>query len=272
MPISRGIAALFACLLIVAPTFSRAQDILDGALSHRIVSGWVTAEGRHMAGLEISLAPGWKTYWRSPGDAGIPPSFDWKRARNVDSVRVLWPAPIVFWESGMRSVGYGGRVVLPLDVTPRKAGEPVRLRGRMDLGVCSDICVPASIRFDATLAPDSDARAPELVAALAAQPYSREEAGVRTARCRLSPSEDGLRVEAELVLPPTGGTEEAVIEAGLPDIWVSEAKTQRKGSTLTVVAEMMRFDAGPLVVDRSGIRITVLGKNYAVDVNGCSAS
>ena len=272
MPLSRLFTAVFATLLCLAPLVAKAQDVLDGALSHRIVPGWVTAEGRHMAGLEISLAPGWKTYWRSPGDAGIPPSFDWQRARNVESVRVLWPAPVVFWESGMRSVGYGGRVVLPLDVTPQKAGEPVRLRGRMDLGVCSDICVPASIRFDATLPADGGARAPEIVAALAAQPYSRDEAGVRAARCRLSPSEDGLRVEAELVLPPTGGAEEAVVEAGLPDIWVSEAQTQRNGSTLTVVAEMMRFDAGPLVVDRSGIRITVLGENYAVDVNGCSAS
>jgi len=271
MPRSRFFAAILAGFAALSPAVTLAQDILDGALSHRIIPGWVSNTGHHIAGLEITLAPGWKTYWRSPGDAGIPPSFDWRGARNVSGVQVLWPAPGVFWESGMRSVGYGGRLVLPLEIAAKLTDQPVRLRGRMDLGVCSDICVPTSIRFDATLSPQASTRTPEIVAALAEQPYSAEEAGLRAARCTLRPSEDGVQVEADLTLPSTGGPEEAVIEASAPDIWVSEAKTKRAGNTLNVVAEMMRFDAAPLVVDRSGIRITVLGANYAVDVKGCSA-
>jgi DsbC/DsbD-like thiol-disulfide interchange protein len=75
--------------------------------------------GGHMAAVELQLAPGWKTYWRSPGDAGIPPSFDWSGSENVKSVRLHWPAPEVFEANGMQTIGYHERLVLPVEITPR---------------------------------------------------------------------------------------------------------------------------------------------------------
>ena len=61
---------------------------------------------------------GWKTYWRMPGDAGIPPQFDWSGSQNVKSVEVLWPAPQRFIDSGGETVGYKDRVVFPLRIVP----------------------------------------------------------------------------------------------------------------------------------------------------------
>ena len=78
--------------------------------------GWQMQNGHHMAGLSLQLAPDWKTYWRAPGEAGIPPLFDWSGSTNVQSVRVHWPSPVVFHLNGMQTIGYhdgqfgGGRL------------------------------------------------------------------------------------------------------------------------------------------------------------------
>ncbi len=100
------------------------------------------------AGLHIRLPEGWKTYWRSPGEAGLPPAVDWTGSRNAD-VRFDWPAPHRFTLFGIDTFGYDDEVVFPLAVTPREIGQPVSLAGRLDLLVCSDICVPA--QFDLSL-------------------------------------------------------------------------------------------------------------------------
>ena len=261
------------CVLLTAlglSTTAAAQDPLAGVLSHRVLPGWTEADGTRMAGLELTLKPGWKTYWRAPGDAGIPPRFDWSQARNLQDATVHWPAPRIFWQSGMRSIGYENRVVLPLSLTPRRQGRDIRLRGRVDLGVCSDICVPASVEIDAMLPDTAQERSPGIVSALAALPYTEQEGNVTGASCRVTPTQDGLAVEALVTMPAAGRTEDAVIEPATPGIWVSEAKTARSGDVLRISAEMVATGSAPLVVNRSDIRITVIGSRNAVDIRGCA--
>jgi DsbC/DsbD-like thiol-disulfide interchange protein len=255
---------------LFAPLAAQASDPLAGVVSHRVLPGWAEPDGSYMAGLEIVLAPGWKTYWRSPGDAGIPPSFDWRRARNVGAVKVHWPSPTVFHEAGLRSIGYKQSVVLPLSIAPRQAGQEIRLRGRMELGICADICIPAALDIDATLPAGPGTRNPQIVAALASLPYSEREAGVNKAVCTISAVPDGLKVSAAITMPPAGGDEAAVIEPGAPGIWVSEAETSRRGNVLTVSAEMMHHSGKAFALNRSDIRITVLGGSYSVDIQGCT--
>src|SRR5258707_3750846 len=105
----------------------------------------VTAVGdsqRLPAGLELDLQPGWKTYWRSPGDSGIPVTVDWSASRNVASAEMAWPAPRRFTLLGLETFGYADQVVFPVTVTPAKRGEPVALRAAVDYLVCEKICVP----------------------------------------------------------------------------------------------------------------------------------
>jgi DsbC/DsbD-like thiol-disulfide interchange protein len=248
----------------------RAQSSMEHILSHRVIAGWTQADGTRLAALELTLAPGWKTYWRAPGDAGIPPEFTWRGARNLSAVHVHWPAPMVFWQSGMRSVGYKDKVVLPLSVVPRDQGQDVRLKGRVDLGICSDICVPASIDIDAVVPAAQQDRSPSIVAALATLPLSAREAGVTSTVCRLTPTASGMKIEARVTVPPIGGDEDAVIEASAPGIWVSEAEVDRAGESLIVTAELIGQTQGPLVVDRSRLRITLIGTGNAVDIRGCT--
>src|SRR5436853_5929602 len=80
------------------------------------------------AGSEIRLKPGWHTYWRYPGDAGVPPRFDFKGSTNVKSVEVRYPAPRRLPEAGGISIGYDRDLILPLEVVPQDRGKPVGLR------------------------------------------------------------------------------------------------------------------------------------------------
>jgi DsbC/DsbD-like thiol-disulfide interchange protein len=236
-----------------------------------IRQGWQTDTGKRIAGVEFRLAPGWKTYWRAPGDAGIPPSFDWSGSENVAHARILWPRPIVFETNGLRSIGYHGDVVLPVEVTPRDPSRPVHLRAMVDLGVCRDVCVPAHLSLDAPL---SGAGAPDAMirAALADRPATAAEAGLSGLSCTVTPIRDGLRIQAAMTLPPQGGADETVvIEPPHPAIWASEAQVTRNGNRLVAVADLVDTTGAPFALDRSALTVTVLGTQGAVEHRGCPA-
>lgn len=266
----KALTLILAGLLGLVGGLASAESY-DKVAQAEIIPGWQEADGTRVAAIRITLKPGWKTYWRSPGDAGIPPSFDWSGSGNVRSVDLTWPTPKVFSQNGMRSIGYVQEVILPIRVEPKRSGKPLRLKADMDIGVCRDICVPATLKVSAKISADSSKRDPRIAAAIASRPLTAQEAGLRKATCRISPTNDGLQVEARLYLPSAGGREVAVMEMNNPKVWVSEAKTRREGNVLIAQSEMVHVDGSSFMVDRSSLRLTVLGKRHAVDVIGCTA-
>ncbi|MHA7869076.1 MAG: protein-disulfide reductase DsbD domain-containing protein [Salipiger thiooxidans] len=258
---------LAACLALALPLqTAQAEEPVRAELR----PGWRLPNGDHMAALHLSLAPGWKTYWRAPGDAGIPPSFDWKGTRNARNIAVLWPTPHVFWQSGMRSVGYKGDLVLPIRITPGNTGE-ITLKTEMQMGLCSDICVPHTLRIDATLPAEGSTPDPMIASALASAPFSRGEASVRAVRCSVRPVDGGVSLRAEIDMPRAGAEEEAVVESGQPTVWAAEPQTRREGGTLVTETKLMHMDGKPFMLDRSRLRFTVLGSEHAVDIQGCDS-
>lgn len=265
-------ARLFTVLTALAlalPATAPAQG-LEGVFEVEIRPGWRTDEGTHMAALHVRLAPGWKTYWRAPGDAGIPPDFDWQGSENITGAAFHWPAPEVIWQNGTRSIGYADELILPIEITPGAADAPARMAGIVQLGVCEEVCIPVQVAFDAVLDPGA-ARDAAIVGALVDRPMSAAEAGVGTVTCEITPTDRGLAVSAQIEIPPTGQREEAVIEAGDPAVWVSEPELSRDGSWLTARAEMVHVSGGGFGVDRSALRFTLLGADRAVDILGCQA-
>ena len=99
-------------------------------------------------GLHFKLKPGWKIYWRSPGDAGFPPIPDWSSSRNLKSAVMQWPAPERFSVLGLETLGYKKEVVFPITVTREDATKPLRLSGVIRYLVCDEICIP----YDADVA------------------------------------------------------------------------------------------------------------------------
>ena len=135
----RMILALAASLIL------QPRDAWPGAAKHfkaRLISG-----GRGgllwRAGLDITLDNGWKTYWRMPGDAGVPPEFRWDLSRNVADVKVYWPAPARYIDAGGETVGYKDHVIFPLDVMLKDSAAPAMLALDLFFAVCEDICIPA---------------------------------------------------------------------------------------------------------------------------------
>ena len=112
-------------------------------------------------GLEFDLKPGWKIYWRSPGDAGFPPSIDWTGSQNLAAGEIAWPVPHRFSLFGLETFGYGDRVVLPVDATLARTGEALSLVAAVDYLICEEICIPyrANLTLDLPAGPES--RAPE---------------------------------------------------------------------------------------------------------------
>src|ERR1700722_18467598 len=96
-----------------------------------------------LGGIAMQLEPGWKTYWRSPGDSGMPPRFDFSKSENIEAVTILWPAPTKFDDgAGGHSLGYHDQIVLPLRIVAKNADKPVTLRAAVNYAVCEKLCIP----------------------------------------------------------------------------------------------------------------------------------
>lgn len=264
------IRAALLLALLSQPALSQGltqSDVLDG----RLLSGWQMQSGAYMTALHLRLAPEWKTYWRSPGDAGIPPSFDWSGSSNLRAVRFHWPAPDVFDSNGMQSLGYHDELVLPIEVIAEDPSRPVSLRAAIELGICKDICMPAALHVQAELLPPGRPDA-TISAALKARPASAREAGLRKITCTVEPIRDGLRITARMDLPPLGRTEAVVMEPAQPGIWVSHAEVVRDGRTLIAVSDMVPPDAQPFALAQDRMTVTVVGAGGgAVEISGCPA-
>ncbi len=265
-----GVTAAFAAL--VPPQMATAQYnglSVEDIVTVELIEGWRREDGTHMAGLHIQLAAGWKTYWRSPGDAGIPPRLQLStRGGELESVAMHWPTPEVFHANGMRSIGYSSDVVLPLRMTLSEGAGEVRLTGELEIGICEDICIPVSLDLSGLL-PVGGRPNSRIAAALADRPSTASEAGAGQIHCRLTPIADGLRVEASIPLPRRGQNEAVVIELPDPGIWISEPVAHRSGGTLVATADIVPPVAGPFALDRSSLRFTVFAAGRAVELTGC---
>ena len=188
-------AALLALVLGAAVHAAESPPTRGETASARLVvaqDGVAPDAARLSAGLHVELEPGWKTYWRSPGEVGLPPELDWSGSRNVADVAMHWPAPTRFTAFEIENFGYAEEVVFPLEVALERPGEPVRLEVEANLLVCSDICVPEtlSVSLDLPSGGGVDRGSADLIADWAGR--VPEEGGV--ARAHLG---EALTVEVE---------------------------------------------------------------------------
>jgi len=258
-------------LLISAAATCAAPALAEGVedvIRLDVLPGWRTPDGTHVAALRLRLAPGWKTFWRAPGDAGIPARFALEGSDNLVSLEPVWPTPDVFDVAGLRTLGYAGELVLPLRVTASDATAPIRLEGQVELGICRDICIPATLDVAALLpadgAPDAAIRG-----ALIDVPYSAAEAGVSDIVCATGPVQYGIGFRAEITLPRMGGSEMVVVEPGDPMIWVAETRSWWEGDTLIAETEMSHLEKPGLNLASEAVTITILGGGQAVEILGC---
>lgn len=264
-------SAVLSTACALALSVPAAAQSLSDIVKVQVLPGWRASDGTHMAALQVAMADGWKTYWRSPGEAGIPPRFNWRGSRNLSDVEVIWPTPRITVDYGMLTIGYEEQLILPIRLTPTRSGRDVRLNGTVEIGVCREVCIPAELKVSGDLPHSASNRDPRIAASLANQPYSASEAGVARVACRVSPMQDGLGLRAEIDMPRLGNKETAIIEVDNAQVWVAKPKTTRSGNRLVAQTSLHHVEGRSFALDRSGIRVTVLAGGEAVDIQGCPA-
>lgn len=130
---------------LALPFLARAARAAEHSFAVKLRDGGWLGD-RRAAGLEITMDEGWKTYWRMPGDAGVPPEFNWTRSVNAGNITVLFPLPRRYTDASGDTVGYQDHVILPLLIEPLDAGKPIGLDLDLFFGVCDKICIPARTR------------------------------------------------------------------------------------------------------------------------------
>ncbi len=256
------LAGLLSALSPAAPALAAAGDWVETDQGRvRLISAaqGVAAEGRLDLGLQFQLEPGWKIYWRSPGDAGYPPRLDWSESRNLADPALSWPVPKRFSLFGLETFGYGDEVVLPIAARAVDPGQGVALAAKVDFLVCEEICVPQEASLALTL-PSGPAAS------------SSHGVLIETYR-RLVP---GQGAEAGLGLDSvglTGSLEATVIEAqatsdtafGAPDLLVEGPPAFSYGKPEVALADEGRSAVIRVpVLGRSGARSVIEGKPLTV--------
>lgn len=186
----RLFALLFTLMLAGWPAQALALSgdwVRDDAVSARLISGndGVGSDAVVPLGLEVQLADGWHTYWRSPGEAGLPPQLDWSRSQtdagNLQSATLLYPAPHRYTAYGLETVGYRDHVLFPIDAVLRQKGLALNADVSVDLLVCSSICVPKHFDLKLTVpagAAQAGAETALLHQARAQLPTDADNAGI----------------------------------------------------------------------------------------------
>ena len=188
----------------------------EGQVRLLAASTGVGADGTLSLGIEFALQDGWITYWRDPGEAGIPPEFDWTGSANLADVSVAWPAPLRKAFDGLDSYVYGDGTILPVSARVPTAGRGVAVRLLVRYGVCREICIPAVARVSLDL-PAAPAAATVDAARIAAArdrvPHDGAGDGFRLAGAGVSGGTDLL---LEVTAEPPFAAPEVFLEAPSP--------------------------------------------------------
>ncbi|MEY8096823.1 protein-disulfide reductase DsbD domain-containing protein [Falsihalocynthiibacter sp. S25ZX9] len=261
--------AFFSAVLALTSAASQgsAQSSLDGdkMVSLEILTGWRAQDGTQIAAMKIALAPDWVTYWRVPGEAGIPPQFSLTQSENISGISFSWPRPKAETKFGLQSFVYHDQVIVPMTVTLKNPSAPTRLAGEIQIGVCADVCIPVQLSFDADL-PANGAVGTEAIKHALSQ---GARASNTTATCDFIPSAAGMGVRITAKLPPLKGQEIAVVEHSNQSLWVSPTRVSRNGNTLSVETSLASDTGLPTGLQRSDLRLTVLGESDMVEFIGC---
>lgn len=157
MTVRPPVSILSAAVLLVAAAGGAAPVVAD-----ELASDWaesanartrLSAARMHELGtdhflafIKIEMPKGWKTYWKAPGDSGVPPVFDWSASQNLAEANVLFPVPKRISDQGGEVIGYKDEVIFPVDVRVEDTAKAAELQVAVQFGMCKDICIPAEIK------------------------------------------------------------------------------------------------------------------------------
>jgi DsbC/DsbD-like thiol-disulfide interchange protein len=223
-----------------------------------------------LGGIAVQLDPGWKTYWRTSGDSGVPPRFDFSKSDNVEAVTVLWPAPTKFDDgAGGISLGYHNQVVLPLRIVPKSTDKPVTLRADINYAVCEKICIPVEANTELAFASVASTEDNVLFAALDTVPKPAS-VGDPNPLTILDVKRDGKSTVLIDVLSPDARTVSLFVEGPTPD-WALPVPKLLEHSPPGVKRFAFNLEGVPPGTNPEGaaLKLTLVGgdRSYEFNIN-----
>jgi suppressor for copper-sensitivity B len=219
-------------------------------------------------GLEFRLAPGWKIYWRAPGDAGLPPRLNWTGSRNLAAAEIAWPAPRRFSAYGLETIGYEDAVVLPIAARLEQPGTPLSLRAAFEYLTCKDICIPyegvLSLDLPAGAAPASAGGYADLIERYAREvPGDGTASGIALTASRVLPGKSptlelSLASEAPLIAP------DAFVEAP-PGLAFGAPRVQRAADGRSAILDIPVSETMARSLEGQSLRVTIIDGARSLD-------
>lgn len=262
-----GLAATLLLACVVSPASAQDASPWQSAdhSAVRLLAG--SRSGQVMlGGIAIQLQPGWKTYWRNPGDSGVPPRFDFSGSENVEAVTVLWPAPRKFDDgAGGEALGYQKQVILPLRIAAKNTDKPLTLRGVISYAVCEKICIPVEARVELPFTSIASTEDGALLAALDTVPKPAAVGDANPLSVR-DVTRDGKTVIVDVNAPETGDVN--LFVEGPNAEWALPVPKLRKDGPPGVKRFTFDLDGLPPGVTPQGqpIKLTLVGADRAYEV------
>jgi suppressor for copper-sensitivity B len=207
-----------------------------------LVAGVLDEQKTITAGLELEMEEGWKTYWRTPGSAGIPPKLLWQNSQGIEDIELFYPAPHRLDFQGFQLYGYKDRVIFPLTITRTSdLSLPIKLSLDARLLICRELCIPASFAMDLEL--NKDNQAPDIEAAFAIDqfkakiPLPAKLANIPSAYLTLDQQQKRLQVEIEL---PENLKVQDLFPELKPEPELGKPIIQQQGNRLTAQFPILR--------------------------------
>jgi DsbC/DsbD-like thiol-disulfide interchange protein len=222
-----------------------------------------------LGGIAFQLEPGWKTYWRTPGDSGVPPRFDFSKSDNIDAVTVLWPAPSKFPDgAGGHSLGYKNQVVLPLRIVAKSADKPITLRATIDYAVCEKLCVPVQATAELSFASVASTEDSALASALDTVPKPARIGDPNPLTIRDVKREGKSGVTVDVAAENPKDKIELFVEGPTPD-WALPIPTLVDHAPPGVKRFSFQLDGLPPNTDPEGalLKLTLVGGGRAYEFN-----
>ncbi|HTF73538.1 MAG TPA: protein-disulfide reductase DsbD domain-containing protein [Bradyrhizobium sp.] len=264
-----GLAAtiVVSCLAIEARAEDSSPWQRDGHSAVRLLAG-SRSGAVLLGGIAFQLQPGWKTYWRTPGDSGVPPRFDFSKSENIEAVTILWPAPTKFDDgAGGHSLGYKNQIVLPLRIVAKNADKPVTLRAGINYAVCEKLCIPVEANTELAFASVASTEDSALFAALdtVPKPASIGDPNPLTIRDVKRDGKSSVLVD---VATPDAREVSLFVEGPTPD-WALPVPTLLEPSPPGVKRFSFELDGLPPGAKPEGaaLKLTLVGGDRAYEFN-----
>lgn len=267
--VSFTFAGLALCCALAIP--AHAQDvspwIKDEHSAVRLIAG--SRSGNVLlGGIGFQLQQGWKTYWRTPGDSGVPPRMDFSKSDNVESVTVLWPVPAKFPDgAGGYSFGYQKQVILPLRIVAKNADKPVTLRAKIDYAVCEKLCLPVEASAELAFTSVASAEDSAISAALETVPKPAKIGDPNPLTIREVRRDGKIGVVVDVVTPD-GKEADLFAEGPTPD-WalpVPKLVKREPGGVQRFTFDLDGLPSGTSA-DNAPLKLTLSSGNAAYEFN-----